>query len=482
MKKEYLVSRRNFLKVMGTSSAGLVVPLTATTKVTAQTANPIVAENSKLGTTSWIPFNAANGEIEGYASHSSINKGEAIRFFVSTVESSYKIAIFRLGWYGGLGGRQIVGAVSKTGVHQLTPTPNPTTGLIECNWGVSCQVTTSSTWVSGIYVALLTTLSGKQQLIQFVVRDDVRGSKLLFQRSITTDQAYNGWGGKSLYAFNSTGGEPAVKVSFNRPYDSASQGAGFLFNWEIQMLRFLEKEGYDVKYCTNIDVHSNTTSLNNVKGFLSVGHDEYWSYEMRQNVEAARERRVHLGFFSANTCYWQVRLEPSPINGAINRTMVCYKNNYGLDPLFNIDNKRLTTLWGEAPVSRPEDALIGVKWNYLYPVNGDIVISDPTDPIFAGTGVVAGTKLRGLVGPESDSVQGNGPPTLRRICHSPVSDGVGSAFSDMTMYRAASGASVFAVGTNQWSWGLDDGGGISDTALVSPAAKQITRNVLSLFV
>jgi hypothetical protein len=482
MKKDYLLSRRHFLKVVGVGSSGLALPSVTMTDVLAQTANPIVSENLKPGSTGWIPFNPAdNGEIAGYASSASINKGQAIRFYVSTAAPSYTIDIYRLGWYGGFGGRRIAGPFTKTGLNQPIPMPHPITGMVECNWTYSHHQVTTSTWVSGIYVAILTTLSGKQQLIQFVLRDDARPTKLMFQRSITTDQAYNGWGGKSLYEFNSSGGVPALKVSFNRPYDSASQGAGFLFNWEFQMLRFLEREGYDVKYCTNIDIHARPTSLSNVKGFLSVGHDEYWSYEMRQNIEAARDSRVNLGFFSANTCYWQVRLEPSSLNGVLNRTMVCYKNNFGLDPLYSVDNRKVTTLWGGGVVNRPEDALLGVRWNFLYPVNGDIVIEDPTHPFFQGTGLVAGSRLVGLAGSEADNVQGNAPATMRRICHSPVTDGIGNSFTDMTVYTASSGATVFAAGTCQWSWGLDDGGGLSNSSLVSAAARQITRNVLGSF-
>src|SRR5262249_38319782 len=150
-----------------------------------------------------------------------------------------------------------------------------------------------STWVSGVYTAKITgSASGRQSAIMFVVREDSRNSALLFQSSVTTSEAYNNWpgpsaGGKSLYDFNSPSGA-ARKVSFNRPYAAdvnlmlpAQVGTGYFLEWEIQMVRWLERQGYDVTYGTNIDLHENANLPLTHKGYLSVGHDEYWSWEMR---------------------------------------------------------------------------------------------------------------------------------------------------------------------------------------------------------
>ena len=166
------------------------------------------------------------------------------------------------------------------------------------------------------------------------MRDDDRPSDLLFQSSVTTVQAYNAWGGKSLYFANSVNGAARV-VSFNRPYDASygGGGAGELFvanfngpGWEYNMLRWLERQGYDVTYATDIDTHERADLLSSHRAFLSVGHDEYWTWQMRDHVEAARDRGVHLAFLSLNVSYWQVRLDPSAITGAPNRTMIGYKN------------------------------------------------------------------------------------------------------------------------------------------------------------
>src|SRR5262249_19986246 len=144
--------------------------------------------------------------------------------FVSTIDASYQIRVFRMGWYGGAGAREVMSPVIGAGAVQPMPIPDPVTGLIECNWTnpyfltIPNDPSDPTNWCSGVYLAQLTGLqSGKQSYIIFVVRDNSRHSTYLFQCSVTTYQAYNNWGGASLYLFNSPNGK-ADKVSFNRPY------------------------------------------------------------------------------------------------------------------------------------------------------------------------------------------------------------------------------------------------------------------------
>src|SRR6266851_10121700 len=183
-------------------------------------ANPTQTENAKPGSPDWQLTNAAtNHEIEGYASLTSVNRGGQISFFVNTSDPLYTLELFRMGWYGGLGGRRMTPPIQLSGVVQPIPTPDPTTGLVDCQWSSSYVLTIfnpadPSDWVSGVYLGKLTGLtSGKQSYIVFVVRDDSRASDLLFQTSVTTYQAYNAWGGNSFY-------RSATHVSFNRPYDN----------------------------------------------------------------------------------------------------------------------------------------------------------------------------------------------------------------------------------------------------------------------
>lgn len=259
------------------------------------------------------------------------------------------------------------------------------------------------------------------------------------------------------------------------------------------MLRFLEREGYDVDYCTNMTTHEGASSLRNHKAFLSVGHDEYWSGEMRRNVIALRDQGIHLGFFGADCCYWQVRMEPSPLTGQPLRTIVCYKGRFQEDPLFGVDNSRVTTLWRSDLVNQPEEQFIGVQFAF-YPVYADLVVSNAKHFIFEGTGLGDGDTLPGLLGYEADRSFGGGPADLIQLCYSPASGttepqthieeghaNTSAGFSEMTIYTARSGALVFATDSMQFNWGLDDGANSSLAPLVNPAAQRMVRNLFFRF-
>ncbi|MFL6692665.1 MAG: N,N-dimethylformamidase beta subunit family domain-containing protein, partial [Ramlibacter sp.] len=342
--------------------------------------NVIQQENAKPGDADWgLTALSDTPTVEGYASATSVNRGETIRFFVSSAAPTYKMTIYRLGWYGGTGARKMM-SVTLNGSRQPMPTPDPQTGMIDANWAESYRLTIPSSsdktdWATGVYLAKLTPSSGTESYIMFVVRDDSSPSTYVFQSATNTAQAYNNWGGKSLYAFNSTNGA-ARKVSYNRPYRRqafSDTGSGQFLSFEINFLRFMEREGYDVSYLTNIDVHADASRLLNHRAFLVAGHDEYWTYEMRAGVQAARGRGVHLGFFSGNQTYWQARLEPSPRTGDPNRTLVGYKDfsqsedPYALDGDLSNDKyitvrfRDIQRLFGvNDPVAQPENSLVGV--------------------------------------------------------------------------------------------------------------------------
>jgi hypothetical protein len=246
-----------------------------------------------------------------------------------------------------------------------------------------------------------------------------------------------------------SGGIAAWKVSFNRPYvlgDSYSSsapgaasgvGAGeFLTNvapgpaqgyplhsaagWEYNMVRWLEENGYDVTYLTSIDLHENASLLANHSAFLSVGHNEYWSANMRQNLQNALNNGLNLGFFSANTLYWQIRLDQDS-SGAADRTIICYKGdaaNY--DPDYTSNPLLATVEWRDAPVNEPEAALIGVEY-IVNPVESDIVISNASHWLMNGTGLQNGSHLTGLLGYEVDLVvPGTSPANIVVLASSPI--------------------------------------------------------------
>lgn len=464
--------------------------------------NPIFLENQKPGSTNWKILNnsyARNGEIAGYAGATSVNKGGSLPLKVSLGSTGqFTIDVYRLGYYGGAGGRLVVSSGALSGTTQPACSFDSTTRLVECNWTTSWTVSVGTDWTSGLYIAKLTDQnSGKQSHIWFVVRNDSSTSDILFQSSFTTLLAYNTYGGYSLYGFNSVGGQRAFKVSYDRPFSSASirpEETESALRWEYHMIRWLESQGYDVSYVTNMDVQANPQSLRQHKVFLSVGHDEYWSLEERNAVEQARDAGVNLAFFSANTAYWRVRFENSSTGGA-NRTMVCYKENWAQDPVAPTNKFR------SPQNNRPENALLGIMytgsavWKYwLYDTDRsyyggfDFVVSNSNDPYYANTNLNNGDKLFGLIGHEWDTVINNGaaPSNLVILAESPVSPagidedlppGTNTQLSHAVRYTAASGAKVFATGSIHWMLGLDSDG-------INPngedlRAKQIAVNVLA---
>jgi hypothetical protein len=475
--------------------------------VPSASASPIVVENQHAGSRNWeIPrpgFQIADdtgNQIKGYASATSVNKGESITFHVTVNPAQeYTMDVYRMGWYQGLGGRLMMPRIGPLqGVAQpacpVDVNTSTNTGLIECNWtagGYTLAVPT--TWTSGVYMVQLTNAQGYQNYIPFVVRDDARRADILYQQSVTTYQAYNNYPddlatGKSVYDFNSYGdptvstGPRAVKVSWNRPY--ARHGSGEYFSWEYYFVRWLERSGYDVKYSTNLDTHQNSARLLDSKAFLSVGHDEYWSRPMYDGVERARDAGVSLGFFSANTVFWQVRFEPSLVNGAADRVMVAYKNG-ATDPAANdpVNRQYTTVLWRDPILNRPEQQLIGVQFSGQLATNVDYVVANSLSWVYQGTDLVDGATIRGIVGYEADSsmpdvpLPTSRPGTYQVLSQSPYNDVAGpSLVANSSIYQAPSGAWVFGAGTISWSWGLDFPG------VVHPGIQRITANVLNRFL
>ncbi|HEY6895315.1 MAG TPA: N,N-dimethylformamidase beta subunit family domain-containing protein [Rhodanobacteraceae bacterium] len=457
-------------------------------------------ENAKPGSPDWEIVNVASDrDIEGYASSTSVNGGDAIDLFISTRDPRYTIDVYRMGWYAGAGARRVAGPIERSGFVQDMPKPDPSTGLLECRWREPLHLETrdgSAAWTSGVYLARLTAHpSGKQSFIVFVVRDDRRSAAIVFQSSVTTFAAYNNWGGASLYAFNSTDQKPARKVSFDRPYavnpyGVRLDGAGdFLRRWEYNAVRFLEHEGADVKYITDVDTHETAMvpraggdGIAAPKIFLSVGHDEYWSVPMRDHVQAARDAGVHLAFLGAGACFWRIRFEPNGA-GTPNRTVVSYKEAAGNDDPVAIDanpqNDRLVTArWRDSPSKRPEESLIGVMYA-ADPVDGDMVVDDASQWAYEGTNVRRGTVLSGLLGYEVDAMTTDEPHNRIRLAHSPFVDQGRTRYADATIYTAGSGAIVFAIGSMQWNWGLDGYNAPTWHAdRVNAVAQRVTRNVL----
>ena len=469
----------------------------------AEPANEIVAENCLTGNpdTEWDISGAGDLSIQGFATDISVDRGGTIEFKVDTIASSFEIQIYRLGYYNGLGAR-LIDTIPDTETIATDQSACTNSGspdfLVDCGgWSVSASWTAVDTTydpdknaVSGLYIARLERTDGTPGAshIPFIVRDDNGGSDLLFQTSDTTWQAYNGYGDYSLYANSNH----AHKVSYNRPFTTrANPQEDNLFNAEYPMIRWLERNGYDVSYFTDVDSDRNGSEILEHQVFLSVGHDEYWSAGQRTSVEAARDAGVHLAFFSGNEIYWKTRWEDNY------RTLVSYKEgdaqgsehydclgNFDCDP----DPAIWTGLWRQNQTDhdggQPENALSGqISW-------GDSTTSIEVPSEFSSLRFWRNTSVAdlqsgqtetlpyGTLGYEFDWEQAayadSNPPG--RITLSETT--VGDKTHKMSLYRADSGALVFGAGTVQWSWGLDsvhDRGSEPE----DPSMQQATVNLLS---
>ena len=325
---------------LGLPSFGTSQPQPQPMATPTPTNNPIVRENALPGTNDWqIPKGqGATTQIQAYASATSVLPGQKLTFYVSTQleGTSYSIGFYRLGWYGGLGGRLMALQANQIGHeqgyydetnHSLVSCPScrvyTQTGLVEANWQPSYTLTVPSDWTTGVYLAKIVDANGIQTYVPF----DVRGNTHSLYVAVTSDTtyaAYNDWGGYSLYrAFGSPEIVRGVKVSFGRPY-AKNLGSGYVLNFEIDAIRWLESQGYDLSYISSVDLHEDPAQLLQHRAYLSLSHDEYWSKEMRDGVEYARDHGVGLAFLGANTSYWQIRFEPDSA-GIPDRTIVCYK-------------------------------------------------------------------------------------------------------------------------------------------------------------
>jgi hypothetical protein len=487
-----LLSVATCLWAAPTARAATAAPVAGASLPAAVSDNPIVAENQQPGSSEWIHGSLvaddATGQIKAYWSAASAKPTETITLYVTVNPAqTYSLDVFRLGWYQGTGARRRLHVDSLNGVQQAPCVPDPTTGVIACGWTPSYSLAIPADWTSGVYLSLLTNAQGYQNYAIFVVRDD-RPAPFLYQQNIMTDQAYNnypndGRTGKSLYTYNSFGantisGETrAVKVSFDRPYPDY----GFMQVDQMEFIRWIEHSGYDVTYATDLDTHENGAGLLTHRAVLDVGHDEYWSPQMRDAMEAARDAGVNLAFFAADTASVQVRLEASA-TGTADRVMVCYKSAT-VDPIYG---PTTTVAFRNAPVNRPEQSLRGViSGSMLNPgtPNFDYVVTNSTHWIYAGTGFKDGDTVPGIVGYEMDRYRSQYPPPSSAnwtlLSHSPFTDYQGVAdYANSSLYQAPSGAWVFSSGTISWSRGLDG----FWYGRADPRIQQTTRNLFDAFL
>jgi hypothetical protein len=447
-------------------------------------ANPVQLENSQPGTTAWQPSDEPTSAIEGYASQVGALPGAPVQLHVSTNPAArYRVEIFRLGWYGGSGGRRLLCLPSCSGDEQGSAQPlpgpppdDPHSPPIRANWPVTDTFAVGSNWVSGYYMIRFVLTSGPRVGLAswtfLIVREPpARTSQILVQVPVNTWEAYNAWGGKSLYDTKIR--QRMYRVSFDRPYGAEAQSPLW---YEIQLVRFLERNGYDVSYQTDFDTNNDPKELLRHRLVITAGHDEYWTKEMRDGFDAARDGGINLLVSGSNTGYWQLKYEDG------GRTLFGYKSLYDPEP-----NLRLKTATFR-DVGRPECELMAVQHQFILPpqyAQHDYTVTEAArdDPWFAGTGLSPGDTIKDALGPEYD--------VLNPFPNSCVKPGLKVLFhfqgyptmqnGDAVRFTAPSGAQVFASGAQRFTWTLDTWGTaqLGHTAPPNPGVQRFMQNALS---
>ena len=472
----------------------------------------VAAENLHPGTSAWrLPGPArfvgglAHGSVTGYVAEQALTAGQTERIYVSAPGAArVRIRIFRIGWYAGAGGREVLVSDRLPVVRQPPCTHRSATGLTECDWRPTLRFTIPPALASGVYIAKLSTSTGASDCL-FVVRAS-GPAPLLAQLPTSTYEAYNAWGGDSLYPGGAdrvglTGTTQGIEVSYDRPYDSVT-GAGELFARDVAMVRFLERYGYPVSYTTSESVDGDPAQLTGHRALIDFGHSEYWSSRQQRAYAHARDAGTSLLFFGSDTLGWRVRYAPASAAASEaqepGHSIVAYKEHAALDPhrsapsgAFADRGARLTgsAYLGCITLRVQQPGPPTYRYSAWTPSTGLA-----PSWLFAGTGITASTQIDGIVGYELDQLTPSSPPGTRVLGAGAASCmraaaaepgapilGPGDNLAQTTLYTTRSGALVFDTGTLGWELGLEPVPSASPDAPLAPDPRvvRMTRNLLA---
>lgn len=443
--------------------------------------------------------------IEGYAGEVSYAPGEELQLHLSSPSPTASLTITRVGKE-----RALVHEVPK--LEGLLEHPVPVNASSHgCNWPVGFRLPIPTDWKSGYYeVAMKVSDKGgtytqrnrrtAESTCYFVLRPSEPGkeSRILLQLATHTYNAYNNWGGTSVYAYHGRAGLQGHRVSELRP--PASQYG----KWELPFVVWAEENGYAIDFATNLDLELRPEIVKPYKLLLSLGHDEYWSTPMRDTVEAFAADGGNVAFFSGNTCCWQIRWEPET------KSFLCWKQWFNQDELYTAAAETiptLATLWSHHLVGRTENSLTGVGFIHggyhkshgqLMDGSGAYTVHRPDHWLFENTGLAAGDEFGGkdsVVGYECDGCElewrdglpfpthrDGTPQTFTVLGTAPAKWAPGDSWwyerwpgpdhsgnAVLGLYTTEAGGTVVTAGSTDWTHGLAG----KDAAVI-----RITKNVL----
>ena len=382
--------------------------------------------------------------VEAYCDRLSYLPGEGVDVHVWCATDQFDIDVRR--WGSATPGNDEVlwSATDVPGEAHPTPTNADSHG---CDWPATVQVPIGADWPSGMYLVTLhangATHDRAVSHAMFVVRAGRATGNPLLVLATNTYNAYNNWGGRSLY----TGGH---QVSFDRPfgrgmlvrphterddrksrptrpgeepdtdgtvyqqyrfehgYPGYMSSAGW-FTYERRFVEWAARNDIPLDYAVSSDLEHNPDVVRGYQLVLGVGHDEYWSAAQRDTIEAHVAAGGNYASMSGNTMFWQVRLDQK------GRAMTAHKYNaHRSDPVVGTpDETTMSGMWCDPLVGRPEWRFLGAGSAYgLYSrfgqatprASGGFTVYRDGHWMFEGTGLRYGDQLgsaHGAVGYET---------------------------------------------------------------------------------
>ena len=226
-----------------------------------------------------------------------------------------------------------------------------------------------------------------------VLRPDLAGLQPLARRALPLRPGRTTPGTRNAQrrASASIGRTGSTTTSCRRTSSRRRNGSGEFLLWEFPLAYWLERNGYDVTYASELDTHRDADGLLRVKGFLSVGHDEYWSRRMFDNVARARDAGVSLAFLTRQ------RRRRRDLDRAVHRWT----------------SERIFQRAPGRPASNEFDDEHTLMGSTSYGVGlGDWIVREPEHWLLSGTGMQLGDRIPGLVGWEYHGAPLRDDPSL----------------------------------------------------------------------
>jgi hypothetical protein len=397
------------------------------------------------GFATWLKNSFGSTSVTGWFDSPSATCGDQVGLHISGNALPVTVRVFRMGYYGGAGARLTEAVktklVLKYPIVHTTPVP---TSMVTTKWPVAWSFAITVKTPPGQYLIRLDDGLGDASFVPLTVMDPNSKSAITAISSVLTWQAYNEWGGYSLYKGpQRTRASRGMVVSFNRPYDG--DGAGQFRYMEFPILRLAERLGIDINYLTDLELNRDVASLHNTKSILYGGHGEYWTIQMRAALESAVARGVNLVSFGGNAGYNRPRLQTN------DREIVMWRGS-PMDPNRR-DPLMATTSWRDFPVLKPESLLLGSQYVGLG-VDGNYTVANskrwPFNAMkFPGI-------LRNIVGREVDSPLYALGPAVEELARSVIILRGKQITSMATYYTNSKGAGILDIGSNGWSCALDN--------------------------